>query len=120
MRERKLRQFVTDPEEASPYLDVLRSIADYQFGIGTAPCLFNSESSFTIQRSVNTWRIRNVLLDGKLFLVLRPQDGLFSITVFAAELLKKCSNPPRLRVTVNDEVIQAIMKEGNVFAKHVI
>ncbi|MCH1771769.1 MULTISPECIES: PUA domain-containing protein [Metallosphaera] len=118
MSQSRYRQFVTEPEDALPYLEVLKAIADYQFGIGIGNCLFDQDS-FRIQRSVNTWRIRNVLSKDGLFLVLRPQDGLFSLTINAGMRLKECAPFPSLRVMVRKEVEDAILKEGNVFAKHV-
>lgn len=95
----------------TPYLEVLKAIADYQFGIGIGNCLFDQDS-FRIQRSVNTWRIRNVLSKDGLFLVLRPQDGLFSLTINAGRRLKECAPFPSLRVMVRKEVEDAILKEG--------
>lgn len=91
MNQNRYKQFVTEPEDALPYLDVLKAIADYQFGFGIGNCLFDSQESFKIQRSVNTWRIRNVVSDDGLFLVLRPQDGLFSLTINAGRKLKECT-----------------------------
>ncbi|WP_252896504.1 PUA domain-containing protein [Metallosphaera hakonensis] len=119
MIEGKYKQFVTDPEDALPYIEYLKYLADYQFGAEVGNCLFGSNKAFKIQRSVNTWRIRNVLSEDGLFLVLRPQDGLFSLTLASGVSIKECLPSPKLRVIVKDEVASVILEEGNVFAKHV-
>ncbi|QKQ99871.1 pseudouridine synthase [Metallosphaera tengchongensis] len=117
----RLKQFVTDPEDVGSHFEYLKSIFGYQFGEEVSDCVFRDNQFFKIQRSVNTWRIRNVLYDGELFLVLRPQDGLFSLTLKSASLIKQCAPFPDYRVAVKREVKDVIQNEtGNVFAKHVV
>lgn len=117
----RFRQHVTQPEDASPYIDYIHAVAEFQFGSDVASCLFKGGLAFRIQRSVNTWRIRNVLLpNNSLFLVLRAQDNLFSLTLKAGEKIKECLPFPRLRVVVRDEIQEVLKKQGNVFAKHVV
>ncbi|EHP69475.1 MAG: PUA domain-containing protein [Metallosphaera yellowstonensis] len=117
----RFKQHVTQPEDATPYIDYIHAIAEFQFGSEIASCLFKSGLTFKIQRSVNTWRIRNVLLsDNSLFLVLRAQDNLFSLTLKAGEKIRECVPVPRLRVIIKEEVKDILKKQGNVFAKHVM
>ncbi len=122
MRDREEKQFVTDPQQLIEFDFIyLKNIAEYQFGQDIANCLFPEKSSFLIQRSLNTWRIRNILnKDNSLYLVLRAQDNLFSLTNISANIIKECSKPPDFRVIVSNDIGKVIREEGNVFAKHIM
>ncbi|ARM75890.1 PUA domain-containing protein [Acidianus manzaensis] len=113
-------EFVTEPKRASKKeLSYLQDIFSYQFGYDIADCIF-SEQSFYIQRSINTDRIRNILDNRKnLFLVLRAQDNLFSLTINSANKIVECVKPYKLRLVVSNEIAKAIQESGNVFCKHV-
>lgn len=117
-----MSEFLTEAKLADKKeIEYLYDVASYQFGYDVGECIFlNSNYSFYIQRSVNTGRIRNVLDESKrLFLVLRAQDNLFSLTINAAKRIISCTNSPRLRVIVENSIAEAIRKSGNVFCKHV-
>jgi uncharacterized protein with predicted RNA binding PUA domain len=122
MREREEKQFVTEPQQLIDFDFVyLKNIAEYQFGQDIASCLFPDKSLFFIQRSLNTWRIRNILNnDNSLYLILRAQDNLFSLTEISANIIKDCSKPPAFRVIISNDIGKIIREGGNVFSKHVI
>jgi len=122
MRDREEKQFVTEPQELIDFDFIyLKNIAEYQFGQDIANCLFPDKSIFFIQRSLNTWRIRNILnKDNSLYLILRAQDNLFSLTNISANIIKECSKPPDFRVIISNDIGRIIREEGNVFSKHII
>ncbi len=96
----------------------IRSIADYQFGVGVGDTIF--PDNVTIEYSHSTGRIRYISLDGMRIATLRPTDGLFSLSIMAARLLaKKCPSAPCF-VTVRQDVSEFISKGGDLFAVHVI
>ncbi|MFP3164913.1 MAG: PUA domain-containing protein [Acidianus sp.] len=116
-----MKEFVTYPEKVSEFdFFYLKNIFAYQFGYDIAGCVFDNSNSFFIQRSINTNRIRNILIDNNLFLVLRAQDNLFSLTLDSAKKIKMCSKPPRFRVIIPYDIAKVVRYSGNVFAKHVI
>ncbi|WP_231961238.1 MULTISPECIES: PUA domain-containing protein [Sulfolobaceae] len=99
----------------------LKEIAEYQFDYDVANALFSSDSTFLIQRSKNTGKIRNIFVNNEsnLYLVLRAQDMLFSLTPLSAKVIINSSDFPRHRVVI-DSSIESFIREGrNVFAKHV-
>ncbi|MEM0373417.1 MAG: PUA domain-containing protein [Sulfolobaceae archaeon] len=102
-------------------------VAEYQFDYSTAECLILQNSDVLyIQRSPSTKKIRYIYIyDNEknqihLYLILRAQDYLFSLTLLSANGIKKCSNKPKYRVIIIDEAKEYISKGYNVFAKHVI
>jgi len=96
----------------------IRSVAEYQFGVGVGLKLFPAEVN--IMYSKRTGRIRHVYFKGQLLATLRPTDGLFSLNVEGAKRLLKILPRPKLRVVIQKEVSPFIRKGGNVFAKHVL
>jgi uncharacterized protein with predicted RNA binding PUA domain len=79
----------------------LKLIADYQFGEGAGECLLGVEEVL-VGVSPATRRIREVYIPGQgLYLVLRANDYLFTLSLTAAQRLKQCFPPPRLRVVVD-------------------
>ncbi|MGC9104848.1 MAG: PUA domain-containing protein [Thermoprotei archaeon] len=101
---------------------VLKKIAEYQFfSRAVSDCLFPSPENFLVQRSSTTGKIRNVLTKvGKLYLVLRAQDLLFSLNWESASVIKSCTKRPELRVIIPSEVRGFVMEGKNVFAKFVL
>ena len=61
----------------------LRSIADYQFGLGVGDVLFTDDVSLSYSK--NTGRIRYVSQNGNLLVTLRPNDGKFTLTITGAK-----------------------------------
>jgi len=96
----------------------LRGIADYQFGRGCGDVLF--PSNITITYSKGTGRIRHIYLEGKRIATLRPNDGLFTLTITGAELLLSKIENPIFGVTVAEGVEKDITEGKSVFAKHII
>lgn len=96
----------------------IRSIADYQFGKGVGKILFPDNVEATFSKS--TGRIRHVYLDGKRLATLRPNDGLFSLSIEGARRIVKYLKPLRFWVKVSDEATPFVAKGKSVFAKHVI
>ena len=96
----------------------VRTIADYQFGIGIGERLFPDETVVT--RSRNTGRIRGIFLAGKLLATLRAHDGFFTLTVEGARRLKDACKAPKHRVMVTDDSAEFNSKGFNVFFKFII
>ncbi|MBP1357660.1 MAG: pseudouridine synthase [Sulfolobus sp.] len=102
-------------------------MAEYQFDSDISECLFSYFPFYFISYSNATHRIRYIYISYnknkgsyELYLVLRAQDNLFSLTLVSGNVIKRCSNPPRFRVVVLNEVADFIRKGRNVFARHVI
>jgi len=98
-------------------LQKIRCIADYQFGKGLGNILFPEKVDITYSK--RTGRIRYVFLDGKRLVTLRPRDGLFSLTIFAARRIVDKAKPLHYWVKVQDDVAAFILEGKSVFAKHV-
>jgi predicted RNA-binding protein (TIGR00451 family) len=94
-----------------------RAIADYQFGSNVGFFLFPEDVNITHSRK--TGRLRHVYLNNTVVATFRPTDGFFSLTLSGAKRLAEVLPPPRLRVTVLEEVEKFISEGGDVFAKHV-
>jgi len=98
-------------------LQKIRSIADYQFGKGVGKILF--PDGVELRFSGRTGRVKEVYFKGKLLATLRPQTGTFCPTIEGFKRIISHLQPPKFRVTVQDEVVKFVMKGKNVFAKHV-
>ena len=94
-----------------------RAIADYQFGSNVGSFLFPEDVNITHSRK--TGRIRHIYLNNTIVATFRPTDGFFSLTLFGAKRLAGVLPPPKLRVTVQEEVERFIAEGGDLFAKHV-
>jgi len=99
-------------------LSRIRSIADYQFGKGLGVKLFPENVEITYSKA--TGRIRYVHLDGKRLGTLRPTDGLFSLSITAAQLVAENRGSAKCFVTVQNGVSEFIADGGDVFAVHVV
>ena len=99
-------------------LQRIRSVADYQFGIGVGIRLFPDNVQILFSKS--TGRIRYINLDGIRLATLRPTDGLLSISIAAAKLMMNMKQLVRCFVTVLNEVSKFIANGGDVFATHVV
>lgn len=113
---------LTKPLKASPYeISYLKSIASYQFSTSVASCLFPDSKAFLIQKSLTTDRIRYVLTeDKKLYLVLRAQDTLFSLTELSGNIIKSCSSSPSFRFVIKSDVASFIKEGRNAFCKFIV
>ncbi|BCU70596.1 PUA domain-containing protein [Stygiolobus caldivivus] len=102
-------------------IKLLKAIALYQFSPEISECLFPPNEKFFIQYSASTGKIRNILDSNyRLFLVLRAQDYLFSLTEISALIVKKCSQKPKFRFVVQNDISQFIRDGRNVFCKFVL
>ena len=96
----------------------IRAVAEYQFGPGSGAALFPDD--VRIVHSRNTGRIRHIHLGDALLATFRPNDGVFTLTIAAAERLLVQVPDLGYTVTVNEEAAEFVSKGKNVFAKHVI
>jgi len=96
----------------------IRGIADYQFGAGSGAALF--PEGIEIERSRNTGRIRLIRFEGSLLASLRPNDGLFTLTIAGAERLASKVKVGDSAVTISDDVADYVARGENVMAKHVV
>jgi len=98
----------------------VKGISDYQFGKDITDILFDDMEYITIQRSPNTNKIRYIYYKKELLLVLRPINGLFTLTLLSAKKIREKTCIPRLRVVVLNDIAEFIKKGRNVFCKHVV
>ena len=98
----------------------VKGISDYQFGKDITDILFDDLDRITIQRSRNTNKIRYIYYKEELLLVLRPGNGLFTLTLLSAKKIKEKTVIPRLRIVVLNDIAEFIRKGRNVFCKHVV
>ena len=100
---------------------MLEAIAARQFGKHVAAFLHDNRARIGIERSKNTGKIRFVHLDGELVLVLRPEEGFFSLSIPGARILYGLERDAMLNgIEVLDDVAEFIKDGKNVFAKHVV
>jgi uncharacterized protein with predicted RNA binding PUA domain len=97
-----------------------KAISDFQFGKEMTNLLFKDIDNVLIKRSRRTQKIRYIFLENNLLLTLRPNNGLFTISIHSARIIIKHFTPPKLRVIVLNEISEFIKKGRNVFCKHVI
>ena len=104
-----------------PTLTQLRKlvgVANYQFGTGIGPALFNKQ--VFVECSRRTGRIRHIYRNGRLIATLRPRDGYLALTPDGASiLLSGVRNPPNV-VVLQTDVADVVRGGGDVFAKHVV
>ncbi|RZN64069.1 MAG: pseudouridine synthase [Candidatus Methanoliparum thermophilum] len=106
-----------DLRDITTFLNYLRTIADFQFVINAGEILFPDNIKILYSK---TGKPRQVFLNGERVATIRPKDGLFTLSILGAELLKEHFSYPSLRVVVMNEVSEFISDGKNVFAKHVI
>ncbi|MFX0031206.1 MAG: PUA domain-containing protein [Candidatus Hodarchaeota archaeon] len=98
----------------------VKAISDYQFGTKITDILFDNSEKVHVSFSKNTGTIRHVYYDNNLMLNFRPDNGFFTLTLFAAKRIISNISTPKLRVIVLNEISEFIKKGRNVFCKHVI
>ena len=79
----------------------LRGIAGYQFGEDVAAALLPEGARIDVEIT-GRGSIRYVYVNGERILTLRPNDGLFSLSIPAASMILQVASPPRLRVGVRE------------------
>jgi len=82
-------------------LNIVRMVADYQFGYGVGFKLFPEDT--VIEVSKRTGRPRYIILDGKLLATLRSNDGMLALTLEGGERLEKIIEWPRFRVVIREK-----------------
>jgi len=102
--------------QLSRVIEVLRSIAIYQFGPGAERFI---PDNVEVVFSKRTGRIRYVLVEGRRIATLRASDCTFALSLDGARLLQKVLPPPRLRVVVAEEIVPFVKRGRDVFCKHV-
>lgn len=96
----------------------IRKTADYQFGREVGGMLFPDDVKICFSKQTN--RIRHVFLDGVLLATLRPNDGMFSLTLGGAKRVAANVKPLRQWVRIKKDAAKFVGMGKNVFAKHVI
>ena len=96
----------------------IRSIADYQYGLGVGEKLF--PDNVQIEYSHNTGRIRYISLAGERIATLRPTDGMLSLSVNAARALNQKCPAAHCFVTVRQDISKFVAEGGDVFAAHIV
>ncbi len=96
------------------------AISDYQFGVSITNLFFGDLKLIHFKRSPNTDKIRYIYHKNNLLFPLRPNNGLFTLSLYSANLIIRNISTPKLRVVVLDEISEFIRKGRNVFCKHVI
>ncbi len=96
----------------------LRIIADYQFGKGAGKVLFPDDVELVISKA--TGKVRQIKHNGVRIATLKPDTGLFSLSIEGARRLKEAFEYPKLRVVVMNDVSEFVARGKNVFAKHVV
>jgi len=99
-------------------LQVVRKIADYQFGKGAGDKLFPDDVNFIVSKK--TGRIRQVMEGGKLIATVNPLSGLLNLTIEGARRLAAGNKIRSGWVKIRDEVASYVERGSNVFAKHVV
>ncbi|MHA2268381.1 MAG: PUA domain-containing protein [Promethearchaeota archaeon] len=82
----------------------VKAISDYQFGKDITDLLLKDLEN-----------IRD-----NLILILRPNNGFFTLSINSAHTIITNFKPPKLRVVVLNEISEFIKKGRNVFCKHII
>jgi 7-cyano-7-deazaguanine tRNA-ribosyltransferase len=96
----------------------ISAVVDMQFGKGASKALLNG--NIEIVKSKNTDKIRNVHVDGRHILSMRAEDGMFTLKIDGAQLLRRFFKYPKLRVTVKEDAVPFIKEGKSVFAKFVV
>ncbi len=108
---------MSNPADGSAGLSQLRTIADYQFGVGAGVALFPPDESLTIKRTTSG-RPQQVHADsGRI--VSFGTDGRFTLGLEGGRRLDAALSHPAYRVVVDDESEPFVRDEKNVFAKFV-
>lgn len=96
----------------------IREIASYQFGANVGEALFPDD--IEIEYSSRTGKIRFIYSQGELLAVLRPTDGMYTLSIAGAERLIHGGMAAGFTVMVIDDVSEVIAEGKNVMAKHVV
>jgi 7-cyano-7-deazaguanine tRNA-ribosyltransferase len=103
------------------FLDLrkIKAISDFQFNPTVTDILFDNDRKVNVEYSKNTGRIKHIYYDDKLLLNFRPQNGLFTLSLYAANKIIKHTSIPHLRAVVLSDISDFIKEGRNVFCKHI-
>ena len=102
---------------AATGIEQLRTVADYQFGIGAGATLFPPDEGTTIRRSTSG-RPQQVLTEaGRI--VSYGVDGRFTLGIEGGRRLVQAFPAPRCRVAVGAESVPFVSDGKNAFCKFV-
>jgi len=107
--------------EKRQFLDLrkIKAISDFQFNPMVTDILFDNDHKINMEYSKNTGRIKHIYYDDKLLLNFRPQNGLFTLSLYAAIKIIKQTTIPHLRAVVLSDISEFIKEGRNVFCKHI-
>jgi len=99
---------------------ILRSIAEYQFGVGIGREVVPEAVYLRISKS--TGRVRAVLDDtGRVLYTVRAYTHTLIPTIYGALLLHRAAKYPRLRCVVVSDVVKDLVERGSsVFSRHIM
>ena len=95
----------------------IRVLAEYQFGKGVGAKLFPENVEIVYSKA--TGRIRYVNLNGTRLVTLRPTNGLFTLSIKAAQRIVEKAGFAQCFVRVQTDVAQFVSNGSDVFAAHV-
>jgi conserved protein with predicted RNA binding PUA domain len=98
-------------------LNMVRMIADYQFGKGIGRELFPDGATFQLSR---TKRVRQVLYSGNRIATARAKDGFFTLSIEGASVVHNFLPGKRLRVVISEEAVPFVERGKTAFIKHVV
>ncbi len=98
-------------------LELIRAIADFQFGRGVGEKLF--PDSVKILKG-KTGRIRWIYLNNTLLATIEPTTGFLILTYEGGLRLKEILEYPKYRIVISDEAVPFVSKGKSVFCKFVI
>ena len=97
-------------------LKKIRSIADFQFGLGAGDILF--AENIHVERSKGTNRIRFIYQQKERICSFRVRDGFLVPSLMGGKMLHE--NKFGLKVMVNEDTEPFVRAGKTVFAKHVL
>ena len=113
----KISKIVGDASKKERSLQKIRGIINYQFLSKIGNILFPRDVKLIYSRK--TGKIKYIYLNGKLLATYRPQDGLFSLTIYGANKIHACLKQ-RNKIIVKKNVEEFVKNGKSVFARHVV
>lgn len=96
----------------------IKTIADYQFGIGSGDALFDGKVK--IEKSKKTGKIRHISVDGNLVANMRASDAFLVLTKEGGKKLHQATTYPHNRVVVNQDSEPFTRDGKSVFCQFVV
>jgi 7-cyano-7-deazaguanine tRNA-ribosyltransferase len=102
----------------SSYAGLAEAVCRYQFGDKISKAIFSGNIQLNFSR--NTGKLRTVSSEGRQLLFFRPEDGLFSLKISAAERIRRVTDPPAMRVVCSDDAVPFVSTGKSLFSKFVL